>query len=61
MSSVAISDTWRHKDERNNEAQGFDLAMITEAKREEVEDEVRKQVDDTMREELDILKMVSIP
>ena len=61
MSSVAISDTWRHKDERSNEAQGFDLAMITEAKREEVEDEVRKQVDDTMREELDILKMVSIP
>ena len=53
-----FSDTWKHKDESQNEAQNFDLEMITEAKKEEVEDEIRKKVDEDMREELDALKMV---
>ena len=33
--------------------------MIRDMKRSEVEDEVRKQVDVLMREELDMLKIVS--
>ena len=34
--------------------------MIREAKRSEVEEEIRRQVDTLMREELDLLKIVSI-
>ena len=34
--------------------------MIREAKRSEVEEEIRRQVDVLMREELDLLKIVSI-
>ena len=33
--------------------------MIREAKRSEVEEEIRRQVDVLMREELDLLKIVS--
>ena len=33
--------------------------MIREAKRSEVEEEIRRQVDMLMREELDLLKIVS--
>ena len=39
--------------------QAYDEDMIREMKRTEVEDEVRKQVDVLMREELDLLKIVS--
>ena len=33
--------------------------MIREVKRNEVEEEIRRQVDNLMREELDLLKIVS--
>ena len=36
-----------------------DEEMIREAKRNEVEEELRRQVDYLMREELDLLKIVS--
>lgn len=36
-----------------------DEEMIREVKRNEVEDELRRQVDYLMREELDLLKIVS--
>ena len=33
--------------------------MVREVKRNEVEEEIRKQVDNLMRDELDLLKIVS--
>ena len=50
-------DTW--KDRCEDTVQAYDEDMIREMKRTEVEDEVRKQVDVLMREELDLLKIVS--
>lgn len=51
-------ETWKNKDESKNKEQRYDEEMIREAKRSEVEDEIRKQVDSIMREELDLLKIV---
>lgn len=42
-----------------NKTQSYDPDMILKAKRSEVEDEIRIKVDNLMREELDILRMVS--
>lgn len=49
---------WQNRDEVNNFQQRHDVELIKESKRIEVEDEVRIQVDELMREELANLKMV---
>uniref|UniRef100_A0A7R8CEA8 Probable NADH dehydrogenase [ubiquinone] iron-sulfur protein 7, mitochondrial n=1 Tax=Lepeophtheirus salmonis TaxID=72036 RepID=A0A7R8CEA8_LEPSM len=51
------NDVWKNKDESYNKVQSFDLEMIREEKRLEVEEEIRKKVDDLMREELEQLKI----
>ena len=56
--SLFFVETWRHKDESTNKTQSYDRDMILEAKRAEVEEEIRIRVDAIMREELDILKVV---
>ena len=43
-----------------NKVQNFDKDMILQMKRVEVEDEIRQRVDILMREEMDILKIVSV-
>ncbi len=53
------AETWKNKDETKNKEQKYDEDMIRETKRWEVEQEIRKQVDHLMREELDLLKIVS--
>lgn len=52
-------DTWKDKDESKNKVQNFDKDIILSQKRGEVEDEIRHRVDAQMREELDLLKIVS--
>ena len=54
-----FTDTWKDKDESNNKIQSFDKEIILKDKRGEVEDEIRLRVDAAMREELDLLKIVS--
>lgn len=54
------AETWKNVDESHNKRQTYDREMILEAKRVEVEEEIRLRVDALMREELDILKMVRI-
>lgn len=49
---------WSTRDETNNYSQKHDAEIIKEEKRIEVENEVRLQVDELMREELKNLKMV---
>ena len=56
---VIIADIWKNKDESSNKEQMHDETMIKEVKRNEVEEELRRQVDYLMREELDLLKIVS--
>ncbi len=51
---------WKNKDETTNKNQDHDDEMIREVKRDEVEEELRRQVDVLMREELDLLKIVRI-
>ena len=53
------ADTWRDKDESGNKTQRHDVDMIRGEKRSQVEDEIRLRVDALMREELDLLKIVS--
>ncbi len=57
---LAFSDIWKNKDESLNKEQLHDEDMIRDVKRNEVEDELRRQVDYLMREELDLLKIVSL-
>lgn len=54
-----VLDTWKNRAEQESKAQAYDEEMIREAKRSEVEEEIRRQVDVLMREELDLLKIVS--
>ena len=49
---------WAGRDEADNYSQKHDAEIIKEEKRIEVENEVRLQVDELMREELKNLKMV---
>ena len=49
---------WSGRDESSNYSQKHDAEIIKEEKRIEVENEVRLQVDELMREELKNLKMV---
>nr|CAB3255453.1 IQ and AAA domain-containing protein 1-like [Phallusia mammillata] len=48
---------WKTRDESANFSQKHDVALIKEDKRVEVESEIRVQVDELMREELNNLKM----
>lgn len=59
LNSWPILDIWKNKDESANKDQMHDEEMIRETKRNEVEEELRRQVDYLMREELDLLKIVS--
>ncbi|EDV25409.1 uncharacterized protein TRIADDRAFT_24164, partial [Trichoplax adhaerens] len=51
------NDIWKNRDESNNFQQKHDVELVKEGLRGEVEEEVRKQVDELMREELKNLKM----
>lgn len=53
-----VSAVWAMRDESGNYSQKHDAEIIKEEKRIEVENEVRLQVDELMREELKNLKMV---
>jgi len=53
-----VSAVWAARDESGNYSQKHDAEIIKEEKRIEVENEVRLQVDELMREELKNLKMV---
>jgi len=53
-----VSAVWATRDESGNYSQKHDAEIIKEEKRIEVENEVRLQVDELMREELKNLKMV---
>ena len=57
--NLLFSDLWKSKDESCNKEQMHDENIIKEVKRNEVEEELRRQVDYLMREELDLLKFVS--
>uniref|UniRef100_A0A8C4FGD1 IQ motif containing with AAA domain 1 n=1 Tax=Catagonus wagneri TaxID=51154 RepID=A0A8C4FGD1_9CETA len=50
-------DLWKNKDESWNFPQDYDPEMIKEAKRKELESEIRVQVDELMRQELKNLKL----
>ena len=53
-----MSATWSNRDESHNPRQSVDELIIKDEKKIEVEMEVRRQVDNLMREELDLLKAV---
>uniref|UniRef100_A0A8C4W1M3 IQ motif containing with AAA domain 1 n=1 Tax=Gopherus evgoodei TaxID=1825980 RepID=A0A8C4W1M3_9SAUR len=50
-------DIWQNRDERWNFLQEYDPELIKEEKRKEVEEEIRVQVDELMRQELKNLKL----
>merc|ERR1712048_987502 len=50
-------DVWATRDESGNFSQKHDVELIKEQKRKEVEEEVRTQVDELMRQELKNLKL----
>ena len=56
--TVVVVVVWAGRDECGNYSQKHDAEIIKEEKRIEVENEVRLQVDELMREELKNLKMV---
>ena len=53
------SATWSNRNEAHNPKQSVDELIIKDQKMIEVEMEIRRQVDNLMREELDLLKAVS--
>ena len=53
-----MAATWSNRDESHNPRQSVDELMIRDEKKTEVEEEIRRQVDNLMREELDLLKAV---
>ena len=59
ISACTFAEEWKSRDESHNKEQRYDEEMIREVKRNEVEEEIRRQVDNLMREELDLLKIVS--
>uniref|UniRef100_A0A8C6XYW1 IQ motif containing with AAA domain 1 n=1 Tax=Naja naja TaxID=35670 RepID=A0A8C6XYW1_NAJNA len=50
-------DIWKNRDEKWNFSQEYDPELIKEEKRKEVEEEIRVQVDELMRQELKNLKL----
>ncbi|MGH0123974.1 UNVERIFIED_CONTAM: hypothetical protein FKN15_009486, partial [Acipenser sinensis] len=55
--SKSYKDVWQGRDEGHNFSQRFDGELIKEEKRKEVEEEIRIQVDELMRQELKNLKL----
>ncbi|MBN3287535.1 DRC11 protein, partial [Polyodon spathula] len=55
--SKSYKDVWQGRDEGHNFSQRFDGELIKEEKRKEVEEEIRVQVDELMRQELKNLKL----
>ncbi|KAG7467435.1 hypothetical protein MATL_G00153700 [Megalops atlanticus] len=53
----AYKEVWNGKDESQNFTQCFDAQLVRDEKRAEVEEEVRVQVDELMRQELKNLKI----
>ncbi|KAK6482945.1 dynein regulatory complex protein 11 isoform X1 [Huso huso] len=53
----SYKDVWQGRDEGHNFSQRFDGELIKEEKRKEVEEEIRVQVDELMRQELKNLKL----
>ncbi|KAL8173064.1 UNVERIFIED_CONTAM: hypothetical protein K2H54_038728 [Gekko kuhli] len=53
----AAPDVWQNRDEGWNFSQEYDPELIKEEKRKEVEEEIRVQVDELMRQELKNLKL----
>uniref|UniRef100_G1KYI0 IQ motif containing with AAA domain 1 n=1 Tax=Anolis carolinensis TaxID=28377 RepID=G1KYI0_ANOCA len=53
-----LIDVWQNRDEAWNFSQEYDPELIKEEKRKEVEEEIRVQVDELMRQELKNLKLV---
>lgn len=53
-----LPDVWNNRDESWNFNQKYDPEIIRGEKRVEVEDEIRVQVDELMRQELKNLKLV---
>ncbi|XP_076848767.1 dynein regulatory complex protein 11 isoform X2 [Brachyhypopomus gauderio] len=51
-------EVWQARDESHNFPQRFDPQLVREEKRREVEEEVRVQVDEIMKQELKTLKLV---
>uniref|UniRef100_A0A8B9P1D3 IQ motif containing with AAA domain 1 n=1 Tax=Apteryx owenii TaxID=8824 RepID=A0A8B9P1D3_APTOW len=58
FSFFSITAIWKNRDERWNFPQEHDPELIKEEKREEVEEEIRVQVDKLMRQELKNLRLV---
>ncbi|XP_031414007.1 dynein regulatory complex protein 11 [Clupea harengus] len=50
-------EVWQERDEKQNFPQRFDAQLVREEKRLEVEEEIRVQVDELMRQELKNLKL----
>ncbi|XP_006127509.2 dynein regulatory complex protein 11 isoform X1 [Pelodiscus sinensis] len=50
-------DVWQNRDEQWNFSQEYDPELVKEEKRKEVEEEIRLQVDELMRQELKNLKL----
>ena len=57
---LSCSATWSNRNEAHNPRQSVDELIIKDQKKIEVELEIRRQVDNLMREELDLLKAVSL-
>uniref|UniRef100_A0ACB8GF86 Uncharacterized protein n=1 Tax=Sphaerodactylus townsendi TaxID=933632 RepID=A0ACB8GF86_9SAUR len=55
--SCALNSVWQNRDEEWNFSQEYDPELIKEEKRKEVEEEIRVQVDELMRQELKNLKL----
>lgn len=55
---LCYAGVWQNRDETENFGQKHDGELIKEDKRKEVEQEIRVQVDELMRQELKNLKMV---
>uniref|UniRef100_A0A8C4TDS3 IQ motif containing with AAA domain 1 n=1 Tax=Erpetoichthys calabaricus TaxID=27687 RepID=A0A8C4TDS3_ERPCA len=53
----SLSEVWHVRDESANFIQRFDAELVKEEKRREVEEEIRVQVDELMRQELKNLKL----
>ncbi|ETE58086.1 hypothetical protein L345_16194, partial [Ophiophagus hannah] len=51
------ANIWKNRDEKWNFSQEYDPELIKEEKRKEVEEEIRVQVDELMRQELKNLKL----
>lgn len=56
-SMVMFHDFWELRDDKNNLHQEFDMDIVKAEKRKELKEELRVDVDVSMRKELDYLKL----